>query len=72
MTTPVPVTDGSGVLCYTGSPQAGDLESSFCHHGQSMCSYLLTQDGTERGGCFDPTSNNGNFPAAGCYDVRLY
>ena len=35
-----------------------------------MCSYLVTRDGTERGGCFDPTSNNGQFAAAACYDVR--
>ena len=39
VTTPVPVTDGSGVLCYTGSPQAGDLEPHFCLHSQTMCRY---------------------------------
>ena len=41
VTTPVPVTDGSGVLCYTGSPQAGDLESSFCHHGQTIIIIII-------------------------------
>ena len=35
-----------------------------------MCSYLLTKDGTEQGGCFDPESNDGEFAAAGCYEVR--
>lgn len=65
----MPVTDGSGVLCYTGSPQDSSLNATECFHAQTMCSYLLMKDGTELGACFDPHSNNGQFAAAGCYEV---
>ena len=66
VTTPNPVTDGSGILCYQG--EAPQIESTPCRAHQTMCSYLLTTDGKEILDCFDPTSNHGDFYATGCYD----
>jgi len=65
VTTPVPVTPGSGILCYEG--EWPDIESTECFHHQSMCGYLLTDGGKERGTCYDPQSNNGQFYTPGCF-----
>ena len=66
VTTPVPVTEGSGLLCYVG--KVPHYDSTECKAHQTMCSYLLNQDGEEILDCYDPTNNNGEFYAAGCYD----
>ena len=66
VTTPNPVTDGSGILCYTG--EVPHYNSTQCRAHQTMCSYLLTTDGKEILDCFDPTSNKGEFYATGCYE----
>ena len=42
MSTPVPVTDGSGILCWVG--EGDDLEASQCFHNQNMCGYLLVSN----------------------------
>ena len=42
VSTPVPVTDGSGILCWVG--EGDDLEASQCFHNQNMCGYLLVSN----------------------------
>ena len=67
MTTPAPVTGGSGILCYHGLYP--NITAQQCFRHETMCGYLLSDDGGEHGSCYDPVSNHGQYSTPGqCYD----
>ena len=45
VTTNVPVTDGSGVLCYRGT--ADNYEATYCKKNETMCAYLGVDGGSQ-------------------------
>ena len=45
VTTDVPVTDGSGVLCYKGTSQ--NYEATYCKRNETMCAFFGVDGGGE-------------------------
>ena len=45
VTTNVPVTDGSGVLCYRAT--ADNYEATYCKKNETMCAYMQVDSGGE-------------------------
>ena len=81
VTTDVPVTGGSTFMCYVGT--AEDYSPQYCLRKETMCAYLLNDDGTEQVndndkdryrldklqvGCYDPQKNNGTFANEACWE----
>lgn len=44
VTTDVPVTDGSGVLCYKGTPD--NYEATYCRKNETMCAFFDVDGGS--------------------------
>merc|ERR1711936_345126 len=63
VSTEVPVTDGSGILCYVG--EYPDYEARQCRRNETTCSYLQTSD-REYVDCYDPSKNNGKYQSDSC------
>merc|ERR1712219_10560 len=66
VTTDVPVTDGSGVLCYKGT--ADNYEATYCKRNETMCAYFGVDGGGELLDCYDPYKHNSTFNAEACYN----
>ena len=45
VTTDVPVTDGSGVLCYKGTTD--NYEATYCRRNETMCAFFGVEGGGE-------------------------
>merc|ERR1712158_106095 len=65
VTTDVPVTDGSGVLCYKGTTD--NYEATYCKKNETMCAFFGVSDGRELLDCYDPYKHNSTFNAEACY-----
>ena len=66
MTTDVPVTQGSGILCYVG--EFPNYEAQPCSINQTTCSYIRTNGEKEYVNCYDPTKNDGRFYTNACFE----
>jgi len=66
VTTDHPVTDGSGLLCYSG--EFPTYQTAECLKNQTMCSYLLSDDGTEYVDCYDISKNSNSYYTQGCFE----
>ena len=47
VTTDVPVTDGSGVLCYKGNAANNNYEATYCRRNETMCAFFDVGGGSQ-------------------------
>lgn len=65
VTTVVPATDGSGLLCYSGDQDNHEVKP--CSRHETTC-MGYTQGGNTIANCYDPQTNDGKFNTDGCWD----
>jgi len=65
VTTVVPVTDGSDLLCYSGDDK--NYEAKPCARSETMCMGFSTPLGTILD-CYDPKSNDETYISEGCWN----